>query len=185
MNRFLKWVGLTNAAFWLGASIFFSFVIGPAFFSEKCLAIFGGPQNAGVARFYVGSIAQVVLERYFLMQQVCGGLALVHLFVSWVYTGRPLQRGIIILVASAFLIGCLGGFWVQPKLHELHRTMYGLNGRVTVAQAEKARKSFGVWHGFSQAINLVSLLTITGYFWRLNRVESGTRFTTQTKFSWE
>ncbi len=185
MNRFLKWVGLTNSAFWLGASLFFTFAVGPAFFSEKGLAIFGGPQNAGGARYYAGAMAQIVLERYFLMQQICGGLALAHIFVAWIYTGRPLQRTIIGMVAGAFLIGCVEGHWIQPQLHELHLTMHGLGGQITKTQAEKARKSFAVWHGFSQVINLAALVGISGYFWRLNRAESGPRFTTQTKFGWE
>lgn len=177
-------MGLVNAALWLGASVFFTLAVGTAFFSEKGLAVFGGPQNAAAARYYAGAMAQVVLERYFLMQQICGAIALVHISISWIYTGRPLHRTIISLVLAAFLIGCLEAHWVQPKLHGLHRTMYGFD-RVTVAQANQARKSFGLWHGFSQILNLVAVISITGYFWRLNRVESGPRFTTQTKFSWE
>lgn len=185
MNRFLKWVGLLNAAIWLGATLFFTFAVGPAFFSEKTWALFGWPQNVLAAKYYAGAVAQVVLERYFLMQHLCGSLALLHLFVSWIYTGRPLQRWLGGMVAGVVVIGFLGGFWIQPKLHELHQTMYGVGGRITVVQAEKARRSFGVWHGFSQAMNFAAMLGIAGYFWQLHRVESGTRFTTSTKFSWE
>ena len=72
MNRFLKWVGLLNAAIWLGATLFFTFAVGPAFFSEKTWALFGWPQNVLAAKYYAGAVAQVVLERYFLMQHLCG-----------------------------------------------------------------------------------------------------------------
>jgi len=185
VNRFLRWIGLVNAAVWLGSTLFFTFGVGPALFSDPVLAIFGGPQNALAAKYYAGAVAQVVLERYFYLHQLCGGLALIHAFVSWIYTGRPLQRWMIGLATGAFVIGLLGGYWIQPKLQGLHRTMYGANGRITMAQADKARRSFGLLHGFSQALNGLALAGIAGYFWQLNRPEASPRFTPHSKFGWE
>src|SRR6266508_2140726 len=61
----LRFIGVLNAAVWLGAAFFFTFAVAPAFFTPEVKEIFHG-------RFWPGVMAQFVVERYFYLQQICG-----------------------------------------------------------------------------------------------------------------
>jgi hypothetical protein len=147
MIRWLRNVGILNAAIWFGAGVFFTFGAGPAFFSEDMLRLLGRP--------HAGAAAQVVLAHYFVLLQVCAGVALVHAIVEAIYVGQPVWRWPLALLLGACLLTCVGAYGFQPKLHALHRTMYAAG---TPAQLrEVAAQSFRYWHGVSQALNLVLL----------------------------
>ena len=60
----LRFIGMLNAAVWLGAVIFFTFVAAPAFFSQEMLSF--------LPRSYAGAAAQVVIKRLFTLHEVCG-----------------------------------------------------------------------------------------------------------------
>src|SRR6266699_4165311 len=113
---------------WFGASIFFTFSVGPAFFSDKMVGLLTRP--------YAGAAAQIVIERYFLFHELCGMVALVHLVAEWLYMGKPLQRLTLWLLLGISVLGLLAGYSLQPKLRKLHRTIYGSGS--TPAQIEQA-----------------------------------------------
>ena len=182
MTGLLRFIGIANAALWFGAAFFFTLSVGPAFFSSDMLGIFGGAQAETTARFYAGSAAQVVLERYFLMQEWCGAIALVYLAVDWFYSGRPFQRLTVILTVSLFCLSLLGGLWIQPKLHQLHKTKYGVGAPVTLAVSQQAAKSFRIWHGLSQLMNLVQLGGIAVFLWRVTLPDASSRFVGRPNF---
>lgn len=170
----LRFIGVLNAAVWLGAAVFFTLGAAPAFFSADVQAV-------PVHKFYVGVIAQFVLERYFYLQQVCGVIAVVHLVAEWFYLGRALQRLNVALLGALLLMGFLGGLWLQPKLQKLHLLKYSMNAQyrpVPVAPAERlaAQKAFGRWHGVSMALNLVVLAGLVVYFWRVTHPSDDLRF---------
>jgi hypothetical protein len=171
-----------NAALWFGATLFFTFAVGPAFFTPQTLALFGVSQNEAIARFYAGSMAQIVMERYFILQYICGGIALLHLLADWLYTGRrvhPLQKYVVWGLCGLILIG---GIILQPALHKYHRIQYGLGVRVTVQQVEQARHSFRTLHGISMVMNLFVVGGTLFYFCKMLPGESGPRFLSRSKY---
>lgn len=171
---FLRIIGVTNAAVWFGAAIFFTFGVGPAFFSEEMLRVMSG------SRAHVGAAAQVVLERYFAFHQWCGGIALVHLLAEWLYTSRPLRRWLLYLVVALFGLGLIGGHFLQPKLQRLHLEIYGI--RSTEPQRQQARTSFKIWHGVAQTTNLLMALGLFAYLLQVTSSQNPARFVSGNKF---
>jgi len=174
----LRFIGVLNAAVWLGAAFFFTFAVGPAFFTAEVKDIFKG-------LFWPGVMAQFVIERYFYLQQICGVIALVHLIAEWFYLGRPLQRLNVALLAGLLLFGFVGGFWIQPKLHELHRVMYSMNEQyqavsLSVAERTEAAKSFKTWHGVTRVMDIVALAGLLVYFWRVTHPSDDLRILSAT-----
>lgn len=174
----LRFIGVLNAAVWLGAAVFFTFAVGPAFFTDQAKEVFHG-------LFWPGVMAQFVIGRYFYLQQICGVIALVHLVAEWFYLGRALLRLNVVILSGLLLFGFVGGFWIQPKLHELHLVRYGLNEQyqpapLSVAERTEASNSFKVWHGISQAMNLVALAGLVVYFWRVTHPSDDLRILSAT-----
>ena len=174
----LRFIGVLNAAVWLGAAFFFPFAVGPAFFTPEVKEIFRG-------RFWPGVMAQFVVERYFYLQQICGVIALVHLIAEWFYLGRALQRLNVVILGGLLLFGFVGGFWIQPKLHELHLVMYSMNEQyqavsLSVAERTSAVKSFRTWHGVARGMDLVALAGLLVYFWRVTHPSDDLRILSAT-----
>jgi hypothetical protein len=161
---FLRFIGVVNAAIWFGSAIFFTFVAGPSFFSEEMKHFFPPPHN--------GLAAQILLKRYFFLHYCCGGVALVHLILERLYTGRTLERFTSGLLVAILGLSLLGGFWLQPKLSSLHRVAY--RGPTTEQRAEAA-ESFRAWHGVSQAINLFMTAGLLFYLWRVTSLNHPAR----------
>lgn len=169
---FLRFLGVINAAIWFGAAIFFTVAVGPAFFSPEMTNVIPPPYN-GVA-------AQVVLKRFFILQHWCALMAFLHLLAEWLYMGRPLERITLLLLTTMFCIGLLGGFWIQPKLKELHRVKYST--RSAPIEKQQATRSFGIWHGVAQSMNLFVTVGLLVYLWRITSAPSPTRFVSANKF---
>ena len=165
MIRVLHAVGMLNAAIWLGASIFFTFLAGPAFFSDDMLTLLGRP--------HAGAAAQVVLARYFLLHQVCALIALAHLLWGAIYLGRPIWRRRLALLSALLFLVCVGDYGLRPKLRSLHLEMHRPGMTASVHQA--AERSFRIWHGVSQVFNLVVVAGVFGYFIRLTMAPSESR----------
>jgi hypothetical protein len=164
----LRFIGVLNAAVWLGAAIFFSFAAGPAFFSAEMKSI---PSQL-LHPFWPGVMAQQVIERFFYLQQICGVIAVVHLVAEWFYLGRPLQKLNVALLSGLLFIGFAGGFWLQPKLHRLHLVKYGMKDKYQADPRPKeeraaAVESFKSWHRVARVIDLVALAGLLVYFWRV------------------
>jgi hypothetical protein len=169
---FLRFLGVLNASVWFGAIIFFTFAVGPAFFSEAMLQLLGRP--------HAGAAAQVVLERYFGLQQWCAGLALTHLIAEWLYTGKPFQRLTLLLLMFLFTSGMIGGYVLQPRMKELHLKMYAVQTPQTIK--DTSARSFRILHGTSMAMNLIVLLGVSGYLWQVTRPSVNTRFNSVNRF---
>ncbi len=159
MIGLLRIIGLVNVAIWLGGSVFFTLGVAPAFFSNGMLHLLGRP--------HAGAAAQLVLERYFIMHQVCAGVALLHLIGEGMYLGRTIQRWTLGLLLVLLVFSLLGGHVLQPQLQALHLTMY-LPGSTTEEQASAAR-TFRILHGISQTINLAMVCGVFVYLLRLTK----------------
>jgi hypothetical protein len=166
MIGFLRFIGIANAAVWFGASVFFTLGIGPAFFSEGMLQLLGRP--------HAGAAAQIVLERYFLLHQCCGGVALLHLVAESLYLGRRIQRLELGLVLGLFALGLVGGYALQPRLTALHATMY--RAAASADERTRAMRSFRLWHGVSQGVNLLVLGGVLTYLVGVTRPPDTTRY---------
>jgi hypothetical protein len=163
---------MLNGAIWLGAVVFFTFAAGPAFFSSEMLGFLPRP--------YAGAAAQVVIKRYFTLHEVCGIVALLHLTAEWLYTGRPLQRFRLGLLLGLLGLSLLGGQVLRPKMAQLHLRIYARG--IPIEQREQARKSFRLWHGISQVLNLVVLAGLLIYFWEVTTPVNAPRFFSLNKF---
>jgi hypothetical protein len=156
MIPFLRGVAVFNAAIWLGALVFFAFVVAPTLLS---------PEMKGVLTdYWAGHATQAVIARLFWLQHVCGGIALLNLLAEFLYLGKPVGRAILWVLVGMFGLGLLAGFWFQPKLKALHYVKY--SARSTPTQKAEAAAAFRAWHGASQVVNLVVLGGIIFYLWR-------------------
>lgn len=114
---------------------------------------------------YNGAAAALIIKRYFILQHACGLLALIHLVAEWLYLGHRVPRVIFAILLAVFCLNLTGGFWLQPKMNDLHLAKY----RGTTQEArDQAAKSFGMWHGISQAGNIVILPFLFVYLWRVS-----------------
>lgn len=175
---FLRLVGVLNAAIWFGAAIFFTFWVAPTFFTPAFKVMLGPSGEA-----WAGIIAQLVLEKYFILNYLCGGVGLAHIAAEWIYLGKTIQRSTLWIVIGAFAIGLLGGVWLQPKLKQLHAIKYNLTGgTINKVQEAQAARSFSFWHGISQMMNLAVLTGLGFYVWRLSYHPDPPRFVSAGKF---
>ncbi len=172
MAGFLKFLGICNAAIWFGSLVFFTIAAGPAFFSPEMVALLGKP--------HAGAAAQILLARYFQIQQVCALFALLHLTADWIYTGRPWNRYAVGLIAGILCAGMIGGYILQPKLKRLHLIMYAVQS--TQSERDEAKQQFGLLHGASQVLNLGVLAGVLLYLWQVTRPDGYTRFVSGAKF---
>ena len=176
----IRFIGIMNAAIWLGAAVSFTFAAAPAFFSGEINAL-------GLHPFWHGAMAQLVIARYFYLQYICGVIALAHLLAEWVYLGRALQRLTLGLLLGLLCLGFTGGLWLQPKLKKLHLIKYSMSEQykpITIPAADRvqAARSFGLWHGVSRVVDLVAMGGLVVYFWRVTHPTDNLRFVSSNKF---
>jgi hypothetical protein len=167
---FLRFVGVVNAAVWFGAGVFFTFAGGPALFSDDMKALLG-PNNFP---YFSGAIAQILIARYFMLQWICGCVAVAHLLVECLYLGRPLRGFTTWLLLALLSLSLAGDLWMQPKIKDLHRTKYAVNATALIR--ESAARSLRVWHGFAQSVNVLALAGLVVYLWRVANPSDATRF---------
>jgi len=127
-----------------------------------------------LSRPYAGAAAQIVLERYYVLHWVCGLVALGHLVGESLYLGRPLLRWTLSLLAAVFVLGLVGGVGIQPRLQRLHRVM--VTAEVSPEERGAAHRSFRIWHGLAQGVNLLAMAGVTVYLLRITRRGDNSRY---------
>jgi hypothetical protein len=176
----LRFIGVTNAAIWLGAAVFFTFGAAPVFFTEEIRRLLNGP-------FWPGVIAQMAVERYFHLQYVCSVIALIHQAAEWLYLGRTLRKVTLALLCALMFFSFVGGLWLVPNLKRLYLVKNGVTERFQPAafspdQRARAARQFGTWHGLARVLDLFVLGGLVVYLWRVTHPEDSTRFVSATKF---
>jgi hypothetical protein len=166
----VRYLGLANAAVWLGATVYFTVGVGPAVFSEEMRRLLGEANHP----YFSGAIAQVLIARLIRLQVVCAGIALAHLFVEWAWLRRPLRRLETYIAVGLTALTLAGAFVWQPEIRQLHRMKYAVN--LTPAQREAAAHRLRVWHGTAQLANLLGLIGLAVYVARMARPAEGPRF---------
>lgn len=172
MQPFIRFVGVINITVWFGAAVFFTVAAGPAFFSAEMLSFLPRP--------YAGRAAEVIIDRYLLLQQWCAAIALLHILVEYLYSGRQVERLSLVLLSVLFVLALIGSQWLVPHMHELQRAMYA--PAASIAHQAAARSSFGLLHGASQVVNLVMMGGLLYYLWRVTRSPSTLRYGAPDKF---
>ncbi len=77
-------------------------------------------------------------------------------------------------------IALLGGLWLQPKMKELHAIKYSTSAKPDVRAA--ADHKFRVWHGLTMSVNLLLVIGVGVYLWRVANPSDPTRFVSSIKF---
>jgi hypothetical protein len=121
----------------------------------------------------VGFAAETIVARFFLVQYWCGSIALVHLLAEWMYCGRPVRRLNLGLIIGLLALALAGGLWAQPKMKTLHEIKYF--GKTADLQAQ-AGKSFAMWHGISETINIFVIGSLVLYLWSVSAPPESARF---------
>jgi hypothetical protein len=173
---FLRFVGILNAAIWLGGAVFFTFGAGQVPFSDAMKELLTEANYP----YFSGAIAQLLVAKYFTLHVVCGAVALAHLIAEWLYLGRRAKRSTLILLLLLFGFGLLGSFWLQPKMKRLHLMKYAPNLPQDVR--DQRAKSFRIWHATSQVLNVFVLGGLCVYVWRANNPPDPTRFVSAMQF---
>lgn len=172
----LRFIGIFNAAIWLGGAVFFTFGAGQAPFSDAMKELLTESNYP----YFSGAIAQLLIAKYFALHLICGVVALVHLGAEGLYLGRPVRRSTLILLLALFGFGLLGSFWLQPKMKELHQHKYAPN--LPQETRDQKAKSFRIWHATSQVVNIFVLGGLCVYVWRANNPPDPTRFVSAMQF---
>lgn len=147
MASALRFLGLLNAAIWLGSGVFFTAIVGPAFFSREMAQL--------LSKADAGGAAQILILRYFWLHVACGLIGLAHLTAERLQSKHPWPRTQTIILLVLLSLGLVGATWLQPHMKALHTIMY--SPKTPPSEAEATRHRFGAWHGASQAINLIVL----------------------------
>lgn len=172
MQTAIRFVGILNAAIWLGSIVFFTAVGGPAFFSPEMESILPRP--------YAARAVEVVIARLYSLQMVCAFVALVHLAVEYFHCGRTPPRANIGFLTILLVMNLVGAFWLLPKMHRLEAVRYST--QTTEVQKAEAARSFGMWHGISQVANLLTLGVLVFHMWTVTRSIETPRFSSWDKF---
>jgi len=176
MIGFLRFVGIANAAIWLGASVFYAVSAGPAVVSPDMQALLGPKYFP----YFSGAVGQIVLARYFHFHLACASIALLHLLAERIYLGRAAHRRWLGLLVALFGFSLLGSVWLGPKLARLHRAQYILSA--APAEREAAAKSYHLWHGVFQAVNVLMIGGVAVCLWRAANPPDELRFVGSTQF---
>ena len=174
MIGLLRFVGLMNAAIWLGATVFFALSVNPAFVSSAEVKELLGPKNFP---YFSVALGQIVSAHYFHLYVTCSLVALLYLVAEWLYLGKYPQRAWLALVVGLWVAGLLQAYWIQPRLKEWHRLQF-----TQTQQRATAGRAFRVWRGFSTTLNVLVVLGLTAYLWRVANPSDTARFVSATKF---
>ena len=148
-----RFVALLNASLWLGAGTFLTLGVGPTLFS-KTLA-------ESITRQQAGTVAQLILAKYFLFQGITAAIAcLISLKAKPL--GWRLPRFAMPLTVALLALVAVGGGWLQPKLHDLNARRYAPATPPELKLQLSAQ--FGAWHGVSQLGNLLVLVGVLAHF---------------------
>jgi hypothetical protein len=169
----LRFIGLLNAAVWLGGMVFFTAVVGPTLFYSPEIQML-------VAKPRIGAVAQVLVEHYMIGQQWCAGIALVHLMAEWLYFGRLNSKASLWILLGCFAVALAGTHLLAPQMKQLHLRKYAV--QTTEAEKAAAGRAFGILHATSSITNLLALAGVLFYYWRLSYGNQGGKTGSSPRF---
>lgn len=172
----MRFIGLVNAAVWLGTTVFFTFGAAPACFSPDMKGALG----VGAAdSYYLGAIAQVIMTRYYHISLACAVVGLLHFLCKWLYMGRPRRRFSSMLVISLFVITLIGSNIIRPELGKLNRNRFTASQPV---ERQSATRSFHILHVVMDLCNILMIGGLVVYTWRIANPSDTLRFVSPVQF---
>lgn len=176
MIAFLRFIGLINAAIWLGAAVFFAVGAGPACISPAVEKLLG----AANFPFFSGAFAHIIMTRYFHFLGVSAVIALLHFLAEWLYMGRPRRKPSVVLIGGLLALVLIGGLGIEPHLEILHARRYAPNA--SAVERTAAARSCGYWQAGFQLLNLAMIAGLVVYVWRVANPSDAPRFISSVKF---
>ena len=173
MIGLLRFVGLLNAAMWLGAALFLTLVAVPAATSPEMEQLL----SARNFPYFSIAIAQLLAARFFRWYLVCSFVALLHLVAEWLYLGRYPQRLWLALVVTLCLGGLVHVYGVQPQLQKMHQLQF-----TRPDLREAAHRSFQAWHKVSTTLDVILVCGLLVYLWRVANPPDSMRVLNAGKF---
>lgn len=167
----LRGLHLLAVGFWFGGAGFFNFAAAPAIFESFKQVVADQPSDRtanvrilpadapqptrdALASALAGSAVGPIFPRYFLMQAVCGLVAVLTAAV-WVRAEPGTRVHLARLVVLAVALGlAVAGWAISDKVSELRLQRFDSNPSV----ADAARAAFGPWHLVSLALSGVTTL---------------------------
>jgi len=176
MTGLLRFVGLLNAAVWLGAGFFCSTALLVALNSKEAVSLIGASYFEQVA----GGLTQIIFARLFHLQVLCAIVAWLHMAGEWLYLGRIPRRFWAGLLGGLFILCLVGSLWITPKLIQLQRV--SRSPAISEQARSIAARSFQTWNAVFQAVNVILIGGVGLYFWRLGNPQDEPRFVMPGKF---
>ncbi|HVK19415.1 MAG TPA: glycerol-3-phosphate 1-O-acyltransferase PlsY [Fimbriiglobus sp.] len=164
----LRGLHILTLGFWFGGAAFFNFVSAPTIFDSFKQVVNGGasdrtahqaivppdatqPTKDALASALAGSAVGPIFPKYFLMQALCGGIALVTA-LTWFRDGPgAVHRWRVYLLGAAILL-VAGGWSISDHVSQLRVDRFHPDAAV----AEAARAAFGPWHLVSLLLSAVT-----------------------------
>jgi acyl phosphate:glycerol-3-phosphate acyltransferase len=162
-----KIIHVLAVGLWFGGAAFFTLIAAPAIFFDgygrlvkataEWPAWFPGSFNADMANQLAGFAVAPIFPRFFLLQGICGLLAIV-LALAWT-RAEPLVKmhRIRFLFLALALLTVMVGWPLAQKVTELRAARYAADA----ALAASANADFVHWHLYSLLLSLVTLALVT------------------------
>lgn len=173
---FLRFLGLTTVAVWLGAAVFFVFGAEPAASSQKMLGLIG--QNN--FPFFSVAIGQLIASRFLYLYTICAAIAVAHMAAEWLYLGKYPSSFWLGLLVGLCLLGLAQGWIVRPAIADAHQLQF--RSKAPIEQREHAARTFKVWRGVSVTLNYMMVAGLGIYFWRVGNPNDPMRFVSARQF---
>jgi hypothetical protein len=165
-----------NAAVWFGAAVFFTLGAHPALFSLSLESLIGTNNFP----YFSFAISDLVATRFFWLYAVCAVVAVLYLVAEWLYFGKYPPRWWLIFICALVLLGFFRGFWVEPALRNLHEVQYGRQSRPEERQI--AARAFKTWNSIARSLDLLFVVSLGFYVWRVGNPSDPMRFVSASKF---
>ena len=172
----LRFIGLVNAAIWLGGTVFFVLFAEPAIFSRDMQSLL----EAKNFPYFSGAIDQIIAANYYHFNLICAVIALLQLLAEWLYLGRPARKVSFGLLVGLLVLGLVGDDVVLSKLKAFHKARYQLN--VQPAEREAAARSFNAWRIADRLLDLCMIGGLIVFVWRAANPTDTLRFVGSVKF---
>lgn len=172
MISFLRFVGVMNAAVWLGGTVFHLFAVAPFFGSSAVHWLLG--------ELHAGGTGLMLWHRFYGLQYLCIGIAWLHLLAEWVYLGRSVSKFNGWALSIGLSLTLTSHAEMSQGVEKAHWKRQ--NSNVSVVDRERALRVYPLWKGVWIATNAALGLTILAFSWKTLTANQGPRFMTQGRF---
>jgi acyl-phosphate glycerol 3-phosphate acyltransferase len=195
LDRLARALHVLAVGLCFGGNLFFTFLVTPLVFGtsqelsqlpeekrpwllrsaefDRVTKIIDGSHEQGIR--LAGRMVGGIFPSYFLMQILCGAIALVPA-LSWLKS-FPAERvhGVRVWLVLGGLLLAVAGIWMERVVHDLQgprneavarylksQTSPSSADLTLVEEMNAAKARFGIWHGISVLTNYAAILMVTG-----------------------